>query len=379
MAWSKPEYSSTQINAAAKIVAQAMAAPEAPGDDWDEYWGALAVVNNFRSSHAYPLNTFQVGLRKNCRRFDPDVLVAQRIKRLASIWHKLERFPKMRLSQIQDIGGCRAIVGNVQTVLDVHRYYVNESDIKHELASCDDYIMSPKPSGYRGVHLVYRYYSDKEHTRIYNGLKIEVQLRSRYQHAWATAVETVGMFSGQALKSSLGSAEWQRFFALMSGAIAIREGKPLVPGVPTTRTELVAQLREAATDLRVEERLRRYREAVQLLTSDDLPVGNAHFFLLRLDAEKATLTVRGFGQSQATLAAQAYSDAEQDSKNTPGSDAVLVSVESVNSLARAYPNYFADTRLFNELLKQTLEGQSRGIRTPSAPDIPKPAPENPGV
>lgn len=37
-------------------------------------------------------------------------LVAQRIKRLYSIRHKLKRFPTMRLTQIQDIGGCRAIV-----------------------------------------------------------------------------------------------------------------------------------------------------------------------------------------------------------------------------------------------------------------------------
>jgi hypothetical protein len=39
---------------------------------------------------------------------------------------------------------------------------------------------------------------------IYNDLKIEMQLRSQYQHAWATAVETVGTFIGQALKSSIG-------------------------------------------------------------------------------------------------------------------------------------------------------------------------------
>ena len=86
----------------------------------------------------------------------------------------------------------------------------------------DDYISAPKASGYRGVHLMYRYKSDKKKT-IYNDLKIEMQIRSRYQHAWATAVETVGIFVGQALKTSMGDDRWLRFFALMGSAIAIRE------------------------------------------------------------------------------------------------------------------------------------------------------------
>jgi ppGpp synthetase/RelA/SpoT-type nucleotidyltranferase len=43
------------------------------------------------------------------------------------------------------------------------------------------YIEAPKESGYRGTHLVYRYYSDRSAT--WNGLSIEIQVRSRLQHA----------------------------------------------------------------------------------------------------------------------------------------------------------------------------------------------------
>ncbi|MBU6438396.1 MAG: hypothetical protein KGQ77_12790, partial [Betaproteobacteria bacterium] len=61
----------------------------------------------------------------------------------------------------------------------------------------------------------------------FNNQKIEVQLRTRLQHAWATAVEIVDAFTGQALKSGLklnsGDPKWRRFFALMSSVIAIRE------------------------------------------------------------------------------------------------------------------------------------------------------------
>ena len=363
MAWARPEYSREEVNAAAKVLVATMNEIRYPADNIDEYWQALAVINNFRGSHAYPLNTFQVGLRKNCRRFDPDALIAQRIKRLYSIWHKLDRFPSMKLSQVQDVGGCRAILGNVQNVIDVHQYYAKKSAIKHALASVDDYVNNPKDSGYRGVHLVYRYFSDKRQKRAYNGLKIEIQLRSKYQHAWATAVETVGMFSGQALKSSLGSQEWQRFFALMGGAIALREGKPPVPSMPSNRRALMSELRDHAHSLRVEDRLKGYGDAVRLLTKDSL---GAHYFLLQLDPESGTLQVTGFGASQAQEAASKYSDAEQEVKQKPGTDAVLVSVESINALAKAYPNYFADTRLFAELLNQALAGRSRGIRVSDA-------------
>ncbi len=52
---------------------------------------------------------------------------------------------------------------------------------------------------------------------------IEVQLRTRLQHNWATAVETVGIFTGEALKSSQGNEDWQDFFRLVSTWFAHKE------------------------------------------------------------------------------------------------------------------------------------------------------------
>ena len=66
-----------------------------------------------------------------------------------------------------------------------------------------DYIAHPKSDGYRGVHYVYKYRSGSTPKAEFNSLRIEVQLRSRLQHAWATAVETVSTFTGQALKSNV--------------------------------------------------------------------------------------------------------------------------------------------------------------------------------
>jgi ppGpp synthetase/RelA/SpoT-type nucleotidyltranferase len=66
----------------------------------------------------------------------------------------------MNLSQMQDIGGCRAVVASVARVEELHGLYLISS-IKHRLARIDDYIENPQPSGYRGVRLIYRYFSDR--------------------------------------------------------------------------------------------------------------------------------------------------------------------------------------------------------------------------
>jgi hypothetical protein len=268
----------------------------------------------------------------------------------------------MKLSQMQDLGGCRAILQNIQQTRSVFDYYLHKSNIKHERAAVDDYLEQPKPSGYRGIHLVYRYFSDKNKTN-YNGLKIEMQLRSRYQHAWATAVETVGTFSGEALKSSLGSADWQRFFALMASAIAIRERSEIVPNTPSSKRELISELRRYSRLLNVTNRLHEYSRALNRITGADDEIAGAHLYLLELDPFAGTLKITGFQAHEQEEADRKYAEAEAR-KRGGSTDAVLVSVESVNSLSKAYPNYFADTRIFVELLNQALSGQSRGIVVP---------------
>lgn len=365
MAWVVPEFDAPSINRAGKALVLAMnSAWEQWGrQEWDEYRSHLVVINNWRSSHAYPLNTLQVNLRGIARRIGTKAVVAQRIKRLSSIGHKLDRFPSMKLTQMQDLGGCRGIFPTVSHVREARDYYLHVSGIKHERVSVDDYVESPKSSGYRGVHLVYRYFSDKDKAH-YNGLKVEVQLRSRYQHAWATAVETVGTFSGEALKSSLGSERWQRFFALMSSLISLRERAAVVPGTSSDRAELVSELRDLAEELQVAHRLREYGNALKSITDPAARTNAAKFYLLELDAAAGTLQITGFDQHEREAAEERYEQVELLRQGAPHTDAVLVSVESITALSKAYPNYFADTRLFVELMNQALLGRARSIVVP---------------
>jgi hypothetical protein len=172
------------------------------------------------------------------------------------------------------------------------------------------------------------------------------------------------MFSGQALKSSLGSYDWQRFFSLMGSVIAMREKLPLVPGTPTQRLALHSELAHYATELKVAERLRGYRSALKAMQR---PIqADSSYFLLQLDPVKETLEVTGYSSTNLAEATQQYAQAEEAAvRERTRADAVLVSVESVNNLGRAYPNYFADTRVFLQLMEQAISGHSRGIKIPA--------------
>lgn len=366
MKWVIPQYDRERVNQAAKVLRnppsftnQLGVAPEQLNQDhkreireWIDkvVQYSLPVIGNWRSSHSFPLNTFKIGLLRKAVQIDENSLVAQRLKRLSSITAKLHRFPEMKLSQMQDIAGCRAIVSSVSDAYKLVKLY-KESDIKHKLVHQDDYIQAPKQSGYRSIHLIYGYYSDRKTT--YNGLKVEVQIRSALQHAWATAVETVGIFIQQALKSSQGEKDWLRFFELMGTAIAIREQTPRVPNTPAETAALKEELRHFTKKLNVEGHLTSYAEALK--TPQAVGPTDAHYFLLDLDTTTKVVKITGYKSAELEKASSDYATIERDIIAGQGwRDAVLVSVDSIEALKKAYPNYFLDTHRFIEAVNLAM-------------------------
>ena len=341
--WIIPQYSNTVVDkAGARLVK-----PKAWLDQKD-FENALDIVENHRAAHSFPLLVFRMGLSLKAKKIDPNFVVAQRIKRLPSLENKLRRFPTMRLTHMQDIGGCRAVVRTVAMVRRLTTSYVN-SDIKHKRLRIVDYIKEPRESGYRGVHIIYSYYSDRKPT--FNGLKIEVQLRTRLQHAWATAVETIDTFTGQALKGGKGESEWQHFFALMSTYIARKEKTTLVPNTPVDEIGLRAQIMYRARTLEVDAHLQAYRATLLQLEQH---VKGARYYLLELDSKAWTVNIYGFKGNQLELAMSRYAEAEKRNANQPGADAVLVSATSLDELKRVYPNYLADTHVFLGILSESV-------------------------
>jgi hypothetical protein len=336
-----PQFTKAQVDKAGAVLTN----PKAWTMAWD-IDSALDVINNHRASHNFPLLVFRMDLARRAHKVDLSATIAQRIKRLRSIEAKLKRFPTMRLSHMQDIGGCRAVVRNVRMVRELANVY-KKCRTKHKLLRFDDYLNKPRESGYRGIHLIYAYQSAAK--RIYNGHKIEIQLRSRQQHAWATTVETVDVFTGQALKGGRGTQEWQRFFALMGTYIAAKEGSPSVPDTPSDPINLRDQIQKYVTDLDVFNHLWSYQATLQ---TKDVP--GADYYLLELDAEKQQTMIIGYKKSELDEAQNYYLYLEKSIAGQRDKDAVLVSVSSLESLKRAYPNYFADTHVFIQTVTDAI-------------------------
>jgi hypothetical protein len=345
VAWTKPEFSRGRVNDAGDLLAGTDPSP-------DQINLALAVLNNWRSSHSFPLNTIQMGLRGKAQSVYASALVVQRLKRTTSIVTKLRRFRGMKLARMQDIGGCRAVVRSVGEVRRVHDTY-RRSRSQHKLVREDDYITTPKPSGYRGIHLVYRFGSP--YSPDYNGLTIEVQLRSLLQHAWATAVETVGAILGQALKASEGESDWLEFFQLSSSAFALVEASPVVSGTPTVKRTLVRRLARLSRELGVREKLRAYRQALKFTEKGS--ARRSDYYLLLLEPEARTLNIFGYRREELAQAQEEYLLREKQLplfSASPEAQAVLVAAESLDALRRSYPNYFLDTQRFLVQLEKVI-------------------------
>jgi hypothetical protein len=154
----------------------------------------------------------------------------------------------------------------------------------------------------------------------------------------------------------MGEEDWLHFFSLMGSAIALREHTPLVPNTPLNKKDLTIELRTYVSRLDVISRLRAFGAALRMV--EEPGIAHAHYFLLKLDPNEKTVTVHGFKSNELNEASKQYLDIEQSITTKPelaGSDAVLVSVESLEQLRRAYPNYFLDTTVFIDAVDKALE------------------------
>jgi hypothetical protein len=267
--------------------------------------------------------------------------------------NKLARESHMKLSQMHDLGGCRAILADVRSVDRLYELYRGPQDLFESEGSLKsyDYIRSPKPDGYRGIHVVGRYRARFAKNEPWNGHRIEIQLRSRLQHAFATAVETVTTFTKFPLKFSGGPDQWRRFFSLTGSAFALREGTSVIAGTPTDPGELIRELREVTKLLKVRPRLAGWARAIRKLPGRNVNK-KFQYLLLVLNVADNTVKVTGFADRQE--AAVAINEIEKGKREEL--DAVLVWVGSIRDLKAAYPNYYADTDEFIDALNQALRG-----------------------
>lgn len=164
------------------------------------------------------------------------VEVSQRLKRVTTILDKLQRESTLQLANMQDVGGCRAVLDSVAELRRVQRRIIkNRPPVK-----VSDYIEEPRGSGYRGVHVIV----------LYDGKMIEIQLRTNAMHEWAITVEKLGGRLRKDLKSGEGPASVLALLEAISEAMALEEaGTPvddaLVNRIDELRSDAVPYLHQA--------------------------------------------------------------------------------------------------------------------------------------
>jgi hypothetical protein len=206
-----------EVNRAGRLVAEMLAAYKADdhetlerleGNELERLETAVEIIEWWRSLHAKPLTSLSANLRHYLKEQGP-VVVTQRLKRAPTMIDKLLREPTMNLTQMADIGGCRALLADQGKVYAVAARLRRNWDV----ARTRDYAGEPKASGYRAVHLIVRR----------KGRLIEVQLRTPLQDAWANQVEEDSRRVGRNFKGGEGQQEVHDYYAVVSELLALRE------------------------------------------------------------------------------------------------------------------------------------------------------------
>ena len=343
------EFSMKDVKRAGEIIAGELAwTPEAQPQIKD----AFHVANNWRDSHAYAMRSIRYQLIWFMREANMEGVTGARLKRMQAIRRKLRRIPH-NLNQLQDLGGCRAILPGIA---DVHALVGTLRDrSRHHLRAEDDYIVKPKPDGYRSHHLMYCYRGHCD-TAIYDDRRIEVQIRTRLQHSWATTVETVGLFRQEDLKGNHGSPQWLRFFLLMSAEFARAENCQEPPNVPPHHLR-GAEIKELDKTIRASTMLENLSYAVRGTDEHIAPKEKPRFYLIKFDNTTREVEVSPYYVPRDAVLQ--YDNAEEFDNQT-GRDTtniVLVEADKLESLKDAYPNYFGDVQLFKMQLNNIVKGR----------------------
>jgi putative GTP pyrophosphokinase len=302
------------------------------------------IIRNWRNSHAFLLTTFRNTLRRYIsNEQNYNVVFAQRLKRLNTILDKLKSGRAKDLSTMHDLAGCRLIFDSIEELSDFRNRF-HQSRAKHKRLHADkyDYITTPKETGYRGIHDVFAYQVKESSGSIYNGLRIEIQYRTKAQHAWATAVEISDLLDGHRIKFEIGvNVRRERLFVLASEYIA-RNREGFYGCCPElTDAQLVDEIKELEADLHIFANLSAARKsAVKIPIRENIVL---HF-------AEDELKVFGWKESKAALA---YRDSIE--RSFPMDDVVYVSGANPAAISNAFRNYFKDAADFVDMVSPALE------------------------
>lgn len=349
MAFPHPPTSKSAVKKAGKRIAEGVET----SDD-------IALVDQWRASHGYALNTFQANLRRRISKSGLEIDFVQRLKRRRTVIDKLRRRKPdgskliSDVVSMQDFAGCRLIFSNIEELNSFRAEFheaLQTSGQLHVLKNDPDkfnYIEEPKVTGYRGIHdtLIHRPRSHQRGSEAnlpWHGLMVEIQYRTRIQNSWATAVEMGDLLSGARTKFEFAEDKRGQFFALASEVIARDHENCHRRFLDHSTEALKARIAQLENELKIIASLSALRKdevtdqlgkhnVLNILSDDEDDIG------YRLEVSKFSSGIQ---------AISAANEAESDPKSL---NAVYVRSDNPAQLQRSYRNYFSDPADFVALL-----------------------------
>lgn len=311
---------------------------------------AIHTVSDWRMTHMPVLREFVEELTSFFNsQFISYAFYSQRIKRMSSIIEKLRNNDAqgMRLGGLQDIGGARFVFDTIEDLQKAENTLASFAPANFCLEKKNDYIISPKSSGYRSVHYVYKYHSANAD---YDGLRIELQIRTRLQHSWAMAVETASLISRTSLKANIDdNSIWREFFKLVSAIFAKKENCPVNETFCDYTHE---QYCNEYIDFLDKHRLLDQLQALRVTVNDEdtFADGATGYCILFINFHDRRVSYRLYQEGQEDAASNMFTQTEQSLLNDEA--VIMVSIEKMQELREAYPSYFLDTKEFILALKE---------------------------
>lgn len=317
--------------------------------------------HNFSQIHSVIIKLFITELEKI--EFSKQYLITSRNKRIETIISKLCRPEKPKLDRIHDIAGVRMIFDTMESLKEFITILENTElfgfkEKENKDKNKYNYVENPKLDGYRSVHKVFYYVLDIAYSTFkgkdfnLKNKKIELQLRTKLQHIWATTVEIYDIINKSNLKTGIHNkleTEEGLFFkkcSLIFEGIEKNEKEVIENNIYEIFTK--KELRKIFDKLK----------GIKNITNIDLPktLGSEEPFVLitYLNEGKTTFFVapeyEDIEKKDTFLLNASYRALEE--KNTKGEYILLLlTLKDVRKLQETYPNYFLDAKEFIDILE----------------------------
>lgn len=325
---------------------------------------SLEVIQAFREAHEKPLKIISSLLSQCSKQIELNITPVSRLKRTETIINKLQRpsldgktINQTCVKSMIDIAGCRLILPNIDSLNNITQHIesrVNGIE-RIEIIKIKNYITDPKDNDcrYRSLHIHFKYQTKQGKT-----FKVEAQLRTEYQHAWATTVEIIDLLEHTKIKTHSHSdlhkeeqqKKWETLLICMSDFIADKEG--IIELTTEEKYVISKKLIQLNNELHAMQHLESFEmmnKKLQTLIANDKP---QHVLFLIDELKQEILLEEVYDKEKRAI--NRYNLVEKTFTGFEHLNALLVSTEKMSSIRQAYPNYAGDCSEFIKLLNSAM-------------------------